>query len=198
MKKNILFVTFNNCYGGGEIYLENIINAAYKRDSYNIFVYTPKIDTFINNIKEMTIETVVGLSRYNKFLSYKNLKNYIKASKEINKIIINNNIDVLFLNGKEALYLAPFVKNIKKVSVAHTLIDRPLIGLKIFLNIISILYVDKLIFVSNIMQRQFNKLTLNLFKKKTITIYNGVDFNKFVFTKKNVNNKFVISNISRL
>ncbi|MCJ8314181.1 MAG: glycosyltransferase family 4 protein [Pseudomonadales bacterium] len=193
--KKILFITFNDCYGGGEVYLESLINATSGLDSY---LYSPDIPKFISNVKLGSSKIYIGTSRSKRFLSLDNVKCYNKAIKDINNIIKEKKIDIVFLNGKEALYMSPFIKSKTIIAVAHTLLDAPMLPLKILLHFVSLFFLEKLIFVSNAMKIQLSKLTLGVYSKKFIVIHNGVDLERFVYNAPKNNENLKIVNISRL
>jgi glycosyltransferase involved in cell wall biosynthesis len=200
--KNILFVNFQNKYGGGEIYLETIINGFSDKSEFKIFTITPNTQEFIEKIKDNS-EIIIGFNRDKKFISLINLKNYLKQARLINNIIKEKKIEIVFLNAKEAIYLAPLLnKKVRKVGVNHIIgIDKPAVFFKKILTKFSIKNLDKIIVVSKKAREKLIEDVGLRYKNKIELVYNGIDIDKFRNAKeypKGKNDKFVIMEIGRL
>jgi glycosyltransferase involved in cell wall biosynthesis len=200
--KNILFVNFQNKYGGGEIYLETIINGFSDKSEFKIFTITPNTQEFIEKIKDNS-EIIIGFNRDKKFISLINLKNYLKQARLINNIIKEKKIEIVFLNAKEAIYLAPLLnKKVRKVGVNHIIgIDKPAVFFKKILTKFSIKNLDKIIVVSKKAREKLIEDVGLRYKNKIELVYNGIDIDKFRNAKeypKGENDKFVIMEIGRL
>lgn len=186
----ILFVSMSTFYGGGEVYLNNVINYIGSKNDI-VYLATPKVERLIKEVSDICENIIyVNGSR----------KNLIKDGMKIRKFIINNNIDAVLLNGYDAALLTPFIKKCKKIYVNHNSfvfgnsfkkkmadISKRFIFSKI----------DKIIALSEYNKNQF--LERNLCSKEKIEIiYNGIDTSKYKCYLSNDNKKVIIGEIARL
>jgi len=176
MHQKILIVNFTDCYGGGEVYLELLIKGLASSGEFDITTVSPDIKRFVDNIKDDS-KLVYGVNRSGKFISLRNLSNYLKQAILINKFIKVNNIDIIFLNGKESFYLAPLLTaKVKKIAVNHVVgISGSGIFLKKLLTAKSLDKVDKLIFVSQKAKLNFEEMFAQKYCNKITVIKNGIN-----------------------
>lgn len=196
--KNILFVNFVDNYGGGEIYLENVINEIIDKNCFDkLYLISPKNNP-INKKINHKCKVLFGYSRYKKFLSLKNFENYYSQIKEMNKIIKKYHINYVFLNGKEAIYLSFFLKNTKKVGVLHTNIEGDKILLKRYLNKISIENLYRLVVVSPENKCNVQDVLGKNYDDKIRVIFNGVDESNIIVEDNKSDDKCIFLMLSRL
>lgn len=181
MKKKILIVNFRDLYGGGEVYLTNLMKELNKSDLFEIYTISPDNKEYIAASKKYCEKIFYGFARHGKFLSVGNFLNYIKEAIKINKIVKDCTIDIIYLNGASGLYLAPFLTlNVKIFAIKHMLIDNPQVWLKKALHIIALKYVQTLIVISNNHKSQLIKLLGDSVSEKISVIYNGIEEGRFV------------------
>ncbi|AGB42258.1 glycosyltransferase [Halobacteroides halobius DSM 5150] len=190
----ILFINLTPFYGGGEVYLKELINNFFRRkDFQNVYLASPKVDEFFNNLiipKKNIFDICNGYSRFK------------RNSRDINEIIENNNIDYVFLNGNRSIYLAPLIsKKVKKICTRHMLLNSNS-GLKKiaskFIGKMATKYIDKVIVISNYHK---NELLENDFcnEEKIEVVYNGINTNHFTPKPFNIEDNITrITQISRL
>lgn len=157
--RKILVVSLTNFYGGGEnfiaTHLQNIND----------------IDFFYNIASEQLFEQL--LTKNKCLLSNTSL---IKLSKQIKKIVKQNQIEVIILNGGRSLFLAPLLhKELPCVGIRHTLnsyVNGFLLykSFYIFLLNLSYCFMHKVVHVS-----QKSKSEQFFAKRNSLVIYNGVD-----------------------
>jgi len=103
MDKNILIVSFTPFYGGGESFVKHILE-----------------QTFDNAVYAVMNEHLYNeLNAEHKYLLKP--QGIIGRIRRIQKIIREEKIDVVILNGGSALFVAPFIGGVKKAAIRHTL-----------------------------------------------------------------------------
>lgn len=184
--KKILFVNFTEIYGGGEVFLKNIIkHKVQEKMSIEKFLLTPKSDKLENGLDGINI--IYGFSRKGKFISKLNFEAIYNEVKLINRIIRENEIDCVFLNGIDSYYLSKFInKKVKKIGVWHG-INMENSFLKKLLNKTSFNNLDNIVVVSNYQRDIINKKFLNKYKDKIEVVHIGRDEN--LFKKEILNSK---------
>jgi glycosyltransferase involved in cell wall biosynthesis len=154
MKKNVLVVSFTPFFGGGESFVVNILS---------------KIpDPLFYMLANEDLYTMIKVD--NKYLI--KAGNFLRKVYLVKKIIQDDHIDIVILNGGSALFVAPFIGRIQKIGIRHTLNSYiPLRKKLYYIILLHIAYyaLDIIIHVSN-----KSKKEQLLFNKKSITIYNGV------------------------
>jgi glycosyltransferase involved in cell wall biosynthesis len=197
----ILFVCPTKIYGGGEVYLKNIINGLACNDLDMFFLSPPNKVT-----KELD-------KRVNMLTSIEVRRNYtlLKYLANLNEIIKSNEIDVVFLNGyNEIGWLSTFIKANKIIVCGHNNFDtfsKDTSEFKLFekvqlkgLQLIQYYFFKKSFSKINkficINDNVFNNLKKLINIDKLSLIYNGVQEPNLLPKKKS--NKFVIGRIGRL
>lgn len=185
----LLFVSMSTFYGGGEVYLNNLINYM-DNDTIN-YLATPKVDRLINEVND-ACEDILFIKG--------SRKNVISDGLKIRKFILDNDIDAVILNGYDAALISPLIKCKKKIYVNHNSfvfgnsIKKKLATLSkkfIFSNI------DSIIALSEYNKQQF--LEKNLCEESKITIiFNGISTEKYTYSLSEDKEKVVIGEIARL
>lgn len=191
--KTVLFVNFTNVFGGGEVYLKNLLT--YKNRDIKKILLTPLNERMLKDLND-EILVFEGEYREEKLLKKTNIKRIIKEIKLIKFVIKKYDVDVIFFNGKDSYQLAPFIqRDIVKVGIWHGIIQGK-DWLRKTLNFIAFISLDKIIsicnFQKNIILEVFNN---NLIKEKIEVINLGVKIPENIKVKKN---KIVLSIVARL
>jgi glycosyltransferase involved in cell wall biosynthesis len=149
--KRILIVSFTSIFGGGETFIINILSKV-TENLYYLVACEQLYKTLESNNKYLLMERV-----------------FTKRIKVIKDLIRNKHIDIVVLNGGSALYAAPFLNHVRKVSIRHTL--NAYYSYSYFFILLHIAYFasDRVIHVSNISKKE-----QLLFRNKAVVIYNGV------------------------
>lgn len=192
--KKVLFVNFTQIYGGGEVYLENILN--FRDEKTEKYLITPE-NKVINNLNK-DIKIIKG---YYKSGGLKNICNYIQYIKEIiliQKIIKEYRIEYIFFNGIEAGYIAPFIgKKVFKISIWHiNFISKNF--LKSFFLKLMLKSLDNFILITKSQKKTIENLIGKNYNSKLKLIYNGIDEKKFFYSEVQNKDKIKIAQISRL
>lgn len=197
MKKKILFINMTHEYGGGEVYLEKIINFSEKRFNYlEKIIISPENRLLTNLNKEVKIYK--GVRKKGGIKNIFNYINYIIQIFKITKIIKKEKIDIVFFNGIEAAYLMPFLPKVKnRIAIWHiNNINKNIILRKIFKKIL--LEVNSFIMITKEQEKSIeNEFGLE-YKRNLKLIYNGINENEFKFKEIKKNKKIIIAQISRL
>ncbi|PSV90441.1 hypothetical protein CTN01_16075 [Photobacterium angustum] len=193
---NILFVSLQEVFGGGEVYLTQLKKALDENYSANVFLYSPENKRLFDFFSQEKI--YIGQSRKRKFVSFSNLYSYLKASLEIKKIIKKNEIDCVVFNAKESIYLNSllFGIDIYKIGVLHTIIENSRLKTKLFKKSISKL--DVLVNVSEYINNKVRDLVGHSLEKKLVVIENGVEFKPLVKKEIDYTRNVNILSVSRL
>ncbi len=205
MKKKILIVNFRDIFGGGEVYLINLMRQLDQTGGFEIFTISPENLKYFKEAQNICKKIFKGKSRGKIFISIGNLYNYVVEAIKINRIVKKESIDIIYLNGASGLYLSPLLsQKAKTYAIKHMMIDGGLIKLKIFLHKASIKKLRKLVVISEKHKHQLIQLLGKKFEGKIDVVYNGVDETKFKIAKEEVeqgvskNETIVILEIARL
>lgn len=191
----ILFINFTNIYGGGEVFLKNIIETS--KFSITKFLLSP-FGKLTNSVK--SAEIIEGYSRKNSFLGIKNFSNIIKQVRLINRIINDKKIDIVFLNGRNSYYLSPLIKkNVYKIGVWHGIGLRTEFHRK-KLTQLAFDNLDKLIVVSNFQKLEIEDVFSGKYSEKITVVRSGVnDENEHFFYMPNkILNILIVARLERL
>lgn len=157
-KKKVLIVSCTPFYGGAEIFVKQIFPIL--EDQFDIYYQLRSYDLYNE------------LSSKNKYL----LDEAISFWGEINfahRLIVENKIDIVLLNGNRAIYMAPFLpRSVCKIAYKHTSIaSTPKLKRCIYYPLItmSFLCCHKIVGVSRMVVDEIKG-----FKHKKMVIYNGV------------------------
>lgn len=168
--KKVLVVSLTKFFGGGESFiishLQNIegIVFYYLIASEKLYDFLPKSKTFL-------------LAQTGLF----------QAAKQIKKIILQEKIELVLLNGGRSLFLAPFIhRHSVCAGIRHTLnasVNASPIYRGIYRGALNISYcfMKKIVHVS-----QKSKSEQFLAKRKAVVIYNGVSKKNLLLKKKNL------------
>lgn len=196
----ILFVNFTDIYGGGEVFLKNVIN--YKSDKISNedkILLTPKSEKLERELEGIKI--IHGFSRQGNFISKSNFISMMKEIKLINNIIRDNKIDCIFLNGIDSYYLSKFINNkVKKIGVWHG-INMERTFLKKTLSAISFNNLDNIIVVSNYQKDIINDIFSYKYDSKIKVVHIGRDeklFKNEVYRSEKENNIINLLTVARL
>jgi glycosyltransferase involved in cell wall biosynthesis len=173
--------------GGAEVYFVKLENGI-DRNKINLFTAAGRG------------ELSASIKQKNKFV-FLSRKNHLKNIYTINKIMKQNNIDIIHANCLRVAIYAIFLNFIrrKKVGIIYskhnvTFLERHFKS--IFKSLLN-KHINKIITVSNFEKK--NLIKLGILSKKIINIYNGVDLNQFQFTSKNKKDSdFKIGILARL
>lgn len=166
----ILFVSFTDIYGGGEVFLKNIIETS--RFNITKLLLSP-FGKLTESVK--SAENIQGYSRESTFVSLANFTNIIKQANLMNRIINDEKIDVVFLNGRNSYYLSPLIKkNVYKIGVWHGInlrseFHRRMLTQFAFNNL------NKLIVVSSFQKSIIEEVFNNKYSGKISVVRLGVD-----------------------
>ena len=113
MNKNLLFVAFYSSKGGGEIYLENLID--YFNNKLNIIIVT----NILKNKKQLLFKNKVLLyeREYTKPLNYKMFFKNIKFMIFLYKIIKRQKVDLIQVNDNYSLFYAFIPSKLLKIPI---------------------------------------------------------------------------------
>lgn len=173
---NILYTNFHPGNGGGHTtYLTYVFNGMNIFDDLNTYIAVPKKSKLNKDLKQIYPEKVFDIDFPGK---PKEIINIIKNVRVLSKIVRENNIDVIHVNGTPDHKVVMLCKwaysfNFKIIRTKHdiTPIKKKWIARKIYGK-----YTDRLIVVSKKQYDQIeNQSTLN----KTSLIRNGVDIERF-------------------
>jgi glycosyltransferase involved in cell wall biosynthesis len=184
-KKKILFVIPALYSAGAEHQTVDIVNKL--QNDYNVFLLV--LSEPLNILKRVNLkkESIFLFNSSFNTLSFRNtnIKEIYYIVKEINVIISNNNIDVVYGNLPISHFILRLVKlfrkkNFKLCNIHHSLqySANPLNSYKYKIfnsinNILSYLNDDINIFISNASKKDMMKYFY--FKKQTKVIYNGIE-----------------------
>lgn len=198
MKEKIIVVNPTSIFGGGEVYLYNLLSKVdgCNRKNYIILCASIKLS---EKLKDLEFDTVPVDDATSLSL------NTISLIKKINNFIKSNKIKSVFLNGlSEVGVYARYIKHKKIYAVAHSnefwLDERPFMNFKHFLKRGIIYnfdrYLERMIFVNNVAfnnARGYGQLI-----DKSVVIYNGVPEIDIKEKTKPESNDVIIGRIGRL
>lgn len=189
MKKKIIFLAYSSSFGGGEIYLINLIN--YLADKHSIYLITSKEIGFIKN--KIPKDVYYKSLSFGKILRLKNIISNINFLIYILKFIKKENIDIVQVNDLYSLFLFSIINiYLKKYLIAMNHSHYPP-KYKFIYNYIF-RKVNYNIFVSSWNRNNFEKVYKNIKKSKIIPI--GFNF-PIQLAKKYSNNIIHIGYICR-
>ena len=172
----ILYVNFTDIFGGGEVFLKHILEAENDEKIEKILI-TPYCDKLLKGLKDIKI--INGYNRCGKFVSIKNFNNIFKEIRLINKMIKQENVDIVFLNGRNSYYLSKFINSkIKKIGVWHGSNIRKS-RMRNLLNNLSFSSLDKIIVVSECQAKILAEVFAHRYDEKIEVVHIGIDFEKF-------------------
>ncbi|MCT1391448.1 glycosyltransferase family 4 protein [Peribacillus frigoritolerans] len=190
MITKILFLTHSSKKGGAEQSLIHLINKL-DCEKYKLFLVCPNDTEYLGEIHAPITIIKINLDSIKKYFGFK----YVSTVVDLNKIIVNNKIDIIHANGwRSPWYAIPF-KFKKKVKTIWHHRDR---FNSLFYNFILPFFFDKVICIS-----YFVKSTLSpIHQKRSQVIYNGVNFSVEKFPKKvrdfKEDDKFIIGAFGRI
>jgi glycosyltransferase involved in cell wall biosynthesis len=172
---NILYTNFHPGNGGGHTtYLTYLFNGALSQN-INAFISAPEVSKLNKDLKKKHPNKVFDIDFPGK---PKEIFNIIKNIKKLKNIIIENQIDIVHVNGtpdhKVVMLCKWFYKfNFRIIRTKH---DSFKIKQNWFANKLYGKYTDQMVVVSNF---QYNQVITNKLKKKTVVIHNGIDLEYF-------------------
>ena len=172
---NILYTNFHPGNGGGHTtYLTYLFNGALSQN-INAFIAAPEVSKLNKDLKKKHPNKVFDIDFPGK---PKEIFNIIKNIKKLKNIIIENQIDIVHVNGtpdhKVVMLCKWFYKfNFRIIRTKH---DSFKIKQNWFANKLYGKYTDQMVVVSNF---QYNQVITNKLKKKTVVIHNGIDLEYF-------------------
>lgn len=175
----ILKVAFLNVYQnleGGEIYLERLINNLEPFLSEGAIVLSPfKLNVNISWIK------IKGVTRTQNPIF---IKQYRELIKTINKIVTEEKINIIILNGERAIYLAPFLRSsLIKIGVKHMLVESRNRLIKSLLFRFCIRRINSIVTISKFHIEHLTELLGPKYSERLHLIYNSVNEKEFVDNK---------------
>ncbi|NHN53136.1 glycosyltransferase family 4 protein [Providencia rettgeri] len=191
--KKILIIAPSSIYGGGEVYVKNLINYINKNYIIIVGACNERLINEINNNVNFIFKVKPSTSQANKL--YNNLL--------INYYSFKYNVDIIFLNGlpESALYAFTLLKKnivcIGHSNESHLRYINDQHGLKNFLlkTLFKLSFKKLKLFIAINEQAKSNLLYFFPKYKKSQVIYNGVP--EMVIEKKK-NNNFTVGRICRL
>jgi len=172
---NILYTNFHPGNGGGHTtYLTYLFNGALSQN-INAFISAPEVSKLNKDLKKKHPNKVFDIDFPGK---PKEIFNIIKNIKKLKNIIIENQIDIVHVNGtpdhKVVMLCKWFYKfNFRIIRTKH---DSFKIKQNWFANKLYGKYTNQMVVVSNF---QYNQVITNKLKKKTVVIHNGIDLEYF-------------------
>jgi len=107
----LLFVDFNHSYGGGQVYLRNVLNKLNEKN-IQLWVISNNPQNFFEDLNISSAQLIKVNNAYSSF---------INIAKIINKLLQKENITGIVFNGNRAMYLSPFVMSNNKTIITHTM-----------------------------------------------------------------------------
>lgn len=189
---NILFINISKFYGGGEVYIKNLINT-FSNNEHKLYLATPYVYKLINQVDKICNEIIITRS---------NVLPSIKDIFKLRKFIKKNKIDIIVFNGHDSVLFSPFLYSKKKIYINHSTFSENSFFKKVIISSIrKIIFsgIDKIIVLSQFNKNQFlnDKLCEN---SKLEIVFNGVNTNEFLgdFNIKKNDNNITICEVARL
>ncbi|WP_270584490.1 glycosyltransferase family 4 protein [Bacillus smithii] len=178
---NILFVNHTSKFSGAELVLRDYLNQS--NDFYKLVILPPGPFADILRSDGIPLIEARGISelnrKKNKLWIFYFIKRYVTFNLQLLKILISNNIDIIYCNTfTSAIYCFVISKIMKKPIIWHMHDIFPENSIESKVAKILGKYSNRIIAVSNAVKRYLISLEIN--PDKIEVIYNGIDFeNKF-------------------
>jgi len=173
-KKRIAFLNiFCDSHGGGEVYLNRLINAISPNISSDSFLISPDCPA-LENVK-IRHELISGIPINNEKF---NIRKCMLLIRQIRQILKLNEIDTLVVSGDRAIAIFPLLKyHGYSVGIKHMLIQN---RKKYWINFWGFKSISKIITISNFHKNNYSKwFSKEVIEKKLIVIYNSVNTSYF-------------------
>jgi len=180
---NVLYTNFHPGNGGGHTtYVTYLFNGV-QLHSISAFLAAPKVSKLNKDLSQEYPARVFNVDFPGK---PKEVVNIIKNVKKLKKIIVNNQIHIVHVNGTPDHKIVMLCKWFYKLNfrIIRTKHDSFKIKQNWFANKLYGKYTNQMIVVSNF---QFNNVITSELKKKTTIIHNGIDLDYFQPREKSKN-----------
>lgn len=198
----------SDTYGSSKILLD-VINVA-KRFGHECIVILPEDGYLINELIKFNVRTYIkdtGILRRKYLTSFGLINRFLKIITSqcyLRKVIINENIDIIYSNTTAVIAGALISRFLNKKHIwhIHEILLKPVFAVNLIAKLID-RFSDKAIVVSEEVNKHWQNYGVS--NSKLITIYNGINSELFNLTKSNVrenlgiaNNTIVIGMIARV